>query len=104
MELRQSISTPDGPGSLRHLDQVGQGEAWLMNRMLADSLASHVLQGAFSYGHAKTVADQNRGQYYALQQAAAAQGLRVGLEPEAQDNQGFLSFMLPNVRATLQEA
>ena len=82
MELRQSISTPDGPGSLRHLDQVGQGEAWLMNRMLADSLASHVLQGAFSYGHAKTVADQNRGQYYALQQAAAAHGLRVGLDPE----------------------
>ena len=104
MELRQSISTPDGPGSLRHLDQVAQGEAWLMNQMLAKSLSSHILQGAFSYGHAKTVADQNRGQYYALQQAAAAQGLRIGLDPEHQDHQGYLALLLPNIRATLQHA
>ena len=104
MELRQSISTPDGPGSLRHLDQVAQGEAWLMNRLLADSLASHIVQGAFSYGHAKAVADQNRGQYYALQEAARVHGLRVGLEPEHQDNQGYLALLMPNIRRTLQTA
>ena len=59
-------------------------------------------QGATCYGAAKALADQRRGQYQALQEAAEQQGLRFGLDPTCQDAQGWFGWMIPSLRQTIQ--
>ena len=85
MELRGSQNQPDGPGALRHLGQVAAGELWVLTRDLGQNLEVLAQNGLQSYGQMKAQADRNRGQMWAIQQAAKALGQRYALEPDNQD-------------------
>ena len=85
IEMRGSQNQPDGPGALRHLGQVASGELWVLTRDLGQNLEVLAQAGLQSYGQMRAQADRDRGQMWAIQQAAKALGQRYALEPNHQD-------------------
>jgi hypothetical protein len=103
IENRQCWATPDLSSVIRSVEAFARGDSWGLTPQCASLAAQCVKCQTCTLGQVKAQCDVRRGQYQALQDHLAAQGVSSAIDSklEDQDAQGFVAFRTPAVHQYL---